>query len=144
MAPEDNDLEPEIMAIRVINSNDFAISDRFDGVPYVFEPNHATAVPIDAAFHIFGWHREVDPAYMKNYVMKRFGWNTPAMLESGRAELFYSGLKFQPIMYRMVPVEVDESGAPLKKEKAAKPPPPKPLANYDDLLNEREAARAAP
>jgi hypothetical protein len=138
MITDENDLEPEIMAIRVINHNDFRISDRFDGVPYVFEPDKPLAIPVDAAFHIFGWHREVDPAIMKNYVMKRFGWNTPAMLESGKAELFYDGLKLQPIMYRMVPIEVDEGGTPLRKERGPKP------NKLLDAVAEREAARAAP
>jgi hypothetical protein len=139
MAAENDDLEPEIMSIRVINNNDFTISDRFDGVPYTFEKDgKALSIPIDAAYHIFGWHREVDPAVMKNYVMKRFGWNTPAMLESGRSGLFYDALKFQPIMYRMVPVEVDSSGTPLRKERAPKP------NRLMDAVDEREAARAAP
>jgi hypothetical protein len=136
MLAENNDQEPEIMAIRVINSNDFTISDRFDGVPYTFEPQVPLAVPVDAAFHIFGWHREFDPAVMKNYVMKRFGWNTPNMIDGGRAELFYSLLKFQPIMYRMVPVEVDGNGVPVAKPRA-------PKANrLMESTTEREAAHA--
>jgi hypothetical protein len=139
MAVENDELEPEIMAIRVINNNDFTISDRFDGVPYVFEKlGKALSIPIDAAFHIFGWHREVDPAVMKNYIMKRFGWNTPAMLENGRAGLFYDGLVFQPIKYRMVPVEVDPNGDPLRKERAPK------TNRLMVSTDEREAARAAP
>jgi hypothetical protein len=140
----DNDLEPEIMAIRVINSNDFQISDRFDGVPYTFEKGgKATSIPIDAAFHIFGWHREVDPKVMKNYVMKRFGWNTPDMLKNGRADLFYDALKFQPIMYRMVPVELDDDGTPLKPVARPKPAPGK-LPDFDEMFGPGEAARAAP
>jgi hypothetical protein len=139
MAVENNDLEPEVMAIRVINNNDFTISDRFDGVPYIFEKDgKPLSIPIDAAFHIFGWHREVDPAAMKNYVMKRFGWNTPSMIQEGRNELFYASLQFQPIMYRMVPVEVDPQGVPLKKERSPKP------NRLMDAVDEREAARAAP
>jgi hypothetical protein len=139
MAAENDDLEPEIMAIRVINNNDFTISDRFDGVPYIFEKDgKALSIPIDAAYHIFGWHREVKTEAMKNYVIKRFGWNTPDMMEKGRAELFYAALVFQPIRYRMVPVEVDPDGVPVKKERAPKP------NRLMDAVDEREAARAAP
>jgi hypothetical protein len=138
MLVENNDLEPEIMAIRVINNNDFVIADRFDGVPYVFEKGGAPlSIPVDAAFHIFGWHREADPAAMKNHVLKRFGWNTPRMIEEGRGELFYDAIQLQPIMYRMVPIEVDSKGTPIRKERAR----PNRLM---DAVDEREAAHAAP
>lgn len=115
------DQEPEIMAIKVTNANDFPISDRFDGVPYTFLPGRPENVPVDAAFHIFGWFRGVDPEAMKLYVKKRFGWNTPDMLASGRSDIFYGALKFQPIMYRMIPVELDDEGKPIDLPKATRP-----------------------
>jgi hypothetical protein len=113
-AAEDQD--PQVMQVKVINRNDFLIRDMFDGVAYDFHPNRPVSIPIDAANHIFGWwppfnddegHRhEVEPEMMKRHIMKRLGWNTPAMQQDGRSELFYKNLVVQPIFYRMVPVEV--------------------------------------
>jgi len=110
--------EPQVMAVRVINKNDFPIRDMFDGVPYVFEPNKPVNIPPDAANHIFAWfqpyddedghHHEPDPARMKAHVQKRFGWNTPSLVQDSRADFFYRNLVVQPIVYRMVPMEIEE------------------------------------
>ncbi|HWS65707.1 MAG TPA: hypothetical protein VN325_23355 [Steroidobacteraceae bacterium] len=122
---EAND-EPQVMHVRVINLNDFDIRDMFNGVPFVFkaggrEPKN---IPIDAANHIFGWFpayrdaqgdlREPDPVEMKRHIMRRWGWNTPDMVQGDRGQLFYENIKLQPIMYRMVPIEVDAEGQPMR------------------------------
>lgn len=129
LPPEDQD--PQVMQVKVVNRNDFMIRDMFDGVPYEFEPNKPTSVPIDAAHHIFGWwppytdqegnRHEVDQKDMKRHIMKRFGWNTPAMQAGGKADMFYEALVIQPIIYRMVPVEVDDApkGRPARAEARA-------------------------
>lgn len=111
---------PQIMNVKVINRNDFTITDRFDGVPYVFEQNRPLSVPIDAANHIFGWHPGVDPAVVRRHVQKRMGWNTPAMETSGQHNRFFEALEITPIMYRMVPIEVDENGESLELKRAPK------------------------
>lgn len=130
-APSENesidDTEPQVMAVKVVNKNDFQIQDMFDGVPYRFLPHQPINVPVDAAYHIFGWHpsytdaeghrRNVDPEAMKRHVLKRFGWNTPDMMEHGRSDLFYSHLEICPIRYRMVPVEVDEEGNVVARQR---------------------------
>jgi hypothetical protein len=114
----EDEIEPQILSLRVINFNSFAIHDRFDGTVFRFESNMPKDIPIDAAHHIFGWfppfidkdgqRREVDPEIMRAHCQRRFGWNTPKMVESGAADEFFHKLQFRPIMFRMVPVPVDE------------------------------------
>ncbi len=103
-----------MMNCKILNRNDFTISDRFDGVPYVFETNHPVSVPIDAANHIFGWFPGVDKEIVKRHVQKRFGWNTPDMVKEGQHNRFFGQIEITPIMYRMVPVEVDDEGLPVE------------------------------
>lgn len=105
--------QPQIMNVKIVNRNDFPISDRFDGVPYVFESNHPVSVPIDAANHIFGWFPGVDPEIVKRHVQKRFGWNTPAMVAEGQHNRFFGAIEITPILYRMVAVELDDEGREL-------------------------------
>jgi hypothetical protein len=114
---------PQVMNVKIVNRNDFVITDRFDGVPYVFEPNRPVSVPIDAANHIFGWYPGADPALVKRHVQKRFGWNTPAMESSGQNNRFFGNIEITPILYRMVPVEVDESGEAIEPTDSAKRAP---------------------
>jgi hypothetical protein len=112
------DIEPQILSLRVINFNDFAIVDRFDGTVFRFDTNIPKDVPIDAAHHIFGWfppftdkdgeRREVDPEIMRAHCQRRFGWNTPKLVESGAANEFFNRLQFRPILFRMVPMLVDD------------------------------------
>jgi hypothetical protein len=48
-------------------------------------------------------------AIVKRHVQKRMGWNTPDMDKDGRAERFWQNLDITPILYRMVPVDVDDN-----------------------------------
>jgi hypothetical protein len=41
--------------VNVLNSNDFPLEDRYDGVLYTFAPGRALTIPAEAAKHIFGW-----------------------------------------------------------------------------------------
>ena len=114
-----DEIEPQILFLRVTNQNPFTIIDRFDGTVFEFHQNIAKDVPVDAARHIFAWYppftdsegnrHEVDPVAMKLHCQRRFGWNTPAMMENGGADLFYDQLLFRPIFYRMTPILVDEN-----------------------------------
>ena len=128
--------QPQIMNVKVVNRNDFPISDRFDSVPYVFETNRPQSVPIDAANHIFGWFPGVDPAVVRKHVQKRFGWNTPSMEMDGRAARFYDNLEITPIVYRMVPVEVDAEGNEIGVHRRA-PKTNKMMAAADERADAR-------
>ncbi len=114
----DSELEqPRIGHVMVVNHNDFPISDRFDGVPYIFEQDKPLSIPIDAANHIFGWYPGVDQEIVRRHVQKRLGWNTPDMVKEGAHNRFFNKIELRPISYRMVPIEVDEDGNPLAPKK---------------------------
>ena len=67
--------DPQIHRLRVINRNDFAIRDRYDGVPYIFTPDEYVDLPLDAAQHILGYPADRD--VMELHMAKRWGWNRP-------------------------------------------------------------------
>jgi len=119
---ESGDDEAQVMEVHVINRNEFTIRDRFDGTEFEFPQDRAVSVPPDAALHIFGWFPEwtdkegvkhvPNPVEMKRHVMKRFGWNTPAMA-GGPGDIYYSNIKIKPVKYRLVPVrDLDEDLGP--------------------------------
>jgi hypothetical protein len=126
---------PQIMNVKVTNHNDFQITDMFDGVPYVFKTDEPIAIPIDAANHIFGWFPGVDQATLRRHVQRRMGWNTPEMEKSGKHNKFFAALEITPIIYRMVPVDLDP--------KTMMPPrPPKPN-KLMQAVSESEARHAS-
>jgi hypothetical protein len=65
----------QLQRVRVVNRNDFAIKDRFDGVPYVFKPNEEVDLPLDVANHILGWPGDEEDRW--RHMAKRWGWNLP-------------------------------------------------------------------
>lgn len=65
----------QIQRIRVINRNEFTISDRFDGVPVVFEPNKIVDLVPEVAEHVF--HYPGDTEDMYRHMARRWGWNLP-------------------------------------------------------------------
>lgn len=71
----------EIQRIRVVNRNDFTISDRFDGVPVVFEPNKVVDLAPEVAEHIFAYPGDTEVMY--RHMAKRWGWNLPANPQTG-------------------------------------------------------------
>jgi hypothetical protein len=115
---------PQILNVKVVNRNDFPILDRFDNVPYVFSPNMPVSIPIDAAHHIFGWDDQISKEALLTHIQKRMGWNTPEMVKNGQHTKFSSSIEITPIIYKMVPVEVDEHGneLPQPTKSAAKMP----------------------
>jgi hypothetical protein len=146
------EVEPQVLSLRVINFNDFAIVDRFDGTVFRFDTNIPKDVPIDAAHHIFGWfppftdkdgeRREVDPEIMRAHCQRRFGWNTPKLVESGAADEFFKRLQFRPIMYRMVPMLMDEEEEKTEVQNRA-PKTNKMMAAADEAQS-REDGRKRP
>jgi len=71
-----------ITHVRVTNNNDFTISDRFDGDPYIFLPGKSTLLPVAAAATIFGFmggettsgvEFQITPDWA--HVQRRYGWN---------------------------------------------------------------------
>lgn len=112
--------ERTLISLRVVNHNEFTIEDRFDGVPYTFEPEKSVAVPSDAALHMFGWFPGVDMLVVKNHLTKRWGWNTPDIINQKLNDKYFAALSFKPVTYKIVEVpeevtEVDELPAAVKK-----------------------------
>ena len=67
--------DSQIHRLRVINRNDFVITDRYDGVPFTFPPNEPVDLSLEAAGHILGYPAERD--LMNMHMAKRWGWNRP-------------------------------------------------------------------
>jgi len=114
-----------IQSVRVTNTNDFKIVDRFDGVPYEFEPGKGLAIPLDAAYHIFGWSHGATDEQVFAHTQRRFGWNTPAMIDANRDRRFFSKLKIEPVVYRMVEVKPDDQPELTEQTNVDVLPPPK-------------------
>lgn len=133
------DLEPQVMKVKVINRNEWTISDMFDGVPYDFPSNVAISIPIDAAYHIFGWHPEVDRKAMRAYCQKRFGWNTPAMQQGSKGDLFFDRLTIEPIYYRMIEVPAEQAQETAPQQEII--PPRAPRLNKMMAAAEEAAGR---
>src|SRR6266404_2061188 len=83
----------EATHVRVTNGNDFPIDDRFDGVPYIFEPGKERMVPIHAAALFFGLPTDDDGVVHitlrddetiegnGEHVKRRWGWNNITRLK---------------------------------------------------------------
>lgn len=115
-------METRTVNLKVTNHNDFEIEDRFDGVPYLFEPGVSVVVPPDAALHIFGWSPGMAFAGIEPYVQKRWGWNTPALVQDKKHREYFKALEFKTITYKMVEV-VEETA--IEDDDVLPPLPPK-------------------
>lgn len=139
--------EVTVGGVRVVNHNDFAITDRFDGVPFTFSPGKAETIPPDAANHIFGWRfhgegetPEAVAADMLVYCQKRHGWNTVEVVRAGNHTKWFGKLEFKPVRFRMVEVTDDETALPTAVSSPRAPRRDK-LA---EAVSEAEARHAAP
>lgn len=101
--------ERTVRSLKVLNDNPFPIEDMYDGVPYTFETGKPLTIPGDAARHIFGWFDGVDMNAVRQHVTKRWGWNTPSIVEKGDHKKFFDRLTFVPVTYRLVEVVADNT-----------------------------------
>jgi len=90
--------------VKVTNKNAFDITDRYDGVPYVFKAKSSLTMPADAALHVLGWFPGVDDAVVFNHLQRRWGYNTPQRMEKGEDKKVIGNIAIEPIVYRLVPV----------------------------------------
>jgi hypothetical protein len=103
--------------IKVINSNDFDITDRYDNVEFLFAPHQPVTIPAEAANHIFGWREGIDRAAMFLHFQKRCGWNTKEFTDGGKAKKYWEKIDIVPVVFRLVEVNAEEEEA----EATAKP-----------------------
>ncbi len=91
--------------VKVTNRNAFPLTDRFDGVPYKFEPNQSLSILSEVASHIFGWPGE--PELIRLHIAKRFGWNTHDDIKRSddgkmRWETWVDNIHIEPIQMELV------------------------------------------
>jgi hypothetical protein len=111
----------QIQRIRVVNRNDFTISDRFDGVPVVFEPNKPVELPPEVAEHIFRYPGDTEDTY--RHMARRWGWNLPKHIaedEHGvplwvrqcqKIEITVSRFELRPVTDSSAPIPADDGAA---------------------------------
>jgi len=100
--------------VRVTNGLEDPITDKCDGVTYVFEPGKPLTIPGSAARHIFGWNGFADGKINETYLRKRWGWNGPG--SDGMAGDAMNRIVLQPVMMAEVeiPMTVPEDQIPIK------------------------------
>ena len=127
---EQDEPQVRIKYVRVTNLGDVMFHDRHNGVPVKIQPGESKNIPLEPAAHIFGWKPDVEPDVMFRHIQKRQGWNTVEMLKVdsatglSQAQVNFSRLKIEPVMYRLVEVERD----PTKPVAADPQPPEEPRA----------------
>ena len=105
--------------VRVTNGLDFPFTDRHDGVPVTIQPGKSENLPLDMAFHFFGFHADVTPDTMLRHIAKRQGWNTPDFVKQNPethktlAQEYFDKLKIEAVAYKMVPVADPDPRKPV-------------------------------
>ena len=120
LPPEDR-VVIEAHFVKVINHNNFLITDMYDGVPFKFPTNVAVNIPSPAATHIFGYPGEKDT--MRAHTCKRLGWNTPRHLAEELDRKYFDKLEIRRIVVRQVEVDPDDPNAPIAADREQPPGP---------------------
>lgn len=128
--------------VRVTNHNDFTISDRYDGVPEVFEPGKPKELDPEAAAHIFGFPIDEQGVVLgyeasQAYVCRRWGWNTPnfgipkspegkqvlnAELAMENAAAAFKNIEIEVVHYNLVEVGKNRDTLPAARKSASRGP----------------------
>ncbi len=120
------------MIIRVTNGNDFAFTDRYDGIPYEFPIGESVKLPIEAA-----------PIPDFRHTARRYGWDTPPASRNKderpdfaaqlvTAQRWFDKLKIEARRQVVTDEALDEHTLPAPRIGAAEavndadPPPPPP------------------
>lgn len=123
--------QTRITYVRVTNNLPFALTDRYDGVPFEIAPGKSENLAPEVAAHFFGY--DPDPAKQMLHFAKRQGWNTPEFVKineatgKSKAQEYFDALEIKPIAYQLVPVEDVDPREPIPadpevpQEVAAKP-----------------------
>jgi hypothetical protein len=92
-------------AVNVLNSNDFTIEDRYDGVLYTFAPGTALTIPVEAAKHILGFNEETRQADFL-HVQRRWGWNVKDAKNDtlSHAKEWFKNIIVRPVYFETVEI----------------------------------------
>ena len=139
MIPADNQIE----RIRVVNHNDFPISDRFDGIPWVLRPGESIDLPLEVATHILGYPGDVEVMY--RHMARRWGWNLPKHMvedEKGvplwwrqceRIQVSVEHFELRRVTDPKAPIRADDDGEESMR----------PVDERTETIAERKKARKA-
>lgn len=132
--------------VRVLNTNDEPIDDRFDGIVYVFEPGVAKTISLEAAALFFNFETDADGNVSWNDkwhldFARRHGWTNMEPQKDERPNDTFlritqyaaekcAKIKLEPVSYTLREVTAEETlDAP--RDPAAEPIPPAMLADAD-------------
>lgn len=110
------------MQIRITNTNNFPIEERFDGILYDFKPGVAVNMPYHAASHVFGidFSQGIDRERIFTHIQKRWGWNRTTELKESRKK--FDKIEMKILHMRLVEANDDEEQLPEpNNDKAAEP-----------------------
>lgn len=94
--------EPAFTHVKITNHNDFDLDDRFDNQVFHFPSKKTVTIPLDVGRHLFGLGASEQEAML--HTIKRYGWNTAAMLADNRHVTYYKNLEIRPVRFQMVEV----------------------------------------
>ncbi len=123
MNPDEAD-QVRLKYVRITNGLDVPFTDRYDGVPVTIAPGKSENLPLDMAFHFFGYTYGVEPETMFRHVAKRQGWNTPAYVQQNPethktlAREYFDKLKIEAVSYRLVPEDAPDPRKPVPAEQS--------------------------
>lgn len=122
-------MDDTIRVVKVTNGNEFTIKERYDSVDYLFPPGKPVRVPLAVASHCFGyrpWYTDDRVAQtdgfedaadanwqsMRNYCVKRQGWNTERLVKDGLDEKYFSNIEIESVVLHLV----EQEEAPVKEK----------------------------
>lgn len=103
----------EVFYVKIINNNDFPITDHYAGAEYVMEPGRVCQMPFEAAAHIFGISNPDDLMNEKivlDYLMRRWGWNRPDIIKENKHKEWFKKIKISIASYAMVEIDHTHDG----------------------------------
>jgi hypothetical protein len=106
--------------IYVTNNGKKALTDYFDGKPYVFEPGKSVSIPVEVAEHIFGYGKDDK---LPNLI--RLGWIRIS------SEMDSAMQRLGEFSFSMNPPQTIHSSSPVDKDRARGWSKQPPLAKSD-------------
>jgi hypothetical protein len=141
--------------IKVINNNNFPVTDFCDGLAYHFNPANPKGInlSVDAARHIFGVDFPADLAGCEDealreevwhHLQKRWGWNSHDAAKLAENYKKFKKLEFKPVVFTITEVisggENEDPAPPRAKTTDQRRAAFKPRADEEGASTEEEVA----